>query len=550
MIRNNHWYNLNEQRSYPVDETASSRDSNETQLPFGFLADLNLRWPLQYGRYAYISAASVTATSVSIMISSCSTLDNSANDSTLLAGLTTTRTASRSYTLFPLQTFQPFVQGHIVFGSNLGPSFSVQLLSPQASLLTARAARAMPMSLEYFGVSDGRQSTSGLVELQARSPLNIRKQPQVINGKPQENVLVLEMIDTRVSSAEQSVFEQYAGACAARVNSRNCGDPQPIQTINGIGPDCQGAVTLNFLGCALVARNTVDCGVVLDCDLSLDQSCAPKFLPALADGKLPSEVDPIVVPPPPPPDPPEPPEPPDVPPLVPGLDLPYCDTFDEEAAVGFEPQPGSMFSFIADDSPAEDICCAGAVTTIGCDMLDPVELEPINPEISYGTGVLDARTVQHISLFAADTQVLYRQFTSDVRIVPNVPGAAEIAGILLNYRLGGNGLPRFYVAAVDSVNFKFGIYLFNGISLVPIIEVADFNIRSGEWMRITFTATEGDSSVFIDLAATLTGITRPALNITTNTAISTTQWGNDEGVSGVLIDRSLAYFSYWRIDAV
>jgi hypothetical protein len=547
MIRNNHWYNLNEQRSYPVDETASSRSSQGVPLPFGFLADLSLRWSLQYGRYAYISAASATETAVSILISACSTLDNSADDAVLIAGITATRSASRNYVALPLQTFQPYVQGHVVFGDNPGPAFSNQLDSPRASLLTARAARAVPGSLSYFGVTDGQRSTTGLVELQARAPLSIRKSPQVINGKFQENVILFEMVDSIDSTLSTSVFEQYAGACAARVNARNCGDPQPIQTINGVTPDCGGTLTLNFKGCALVSRNTVDCGAVLDCDFSLDQSCAAPFLPD-DEGILPTETDPIVVDPPEPPEPPEPPNPPDVPPPVPGLVLPYCDTFDEAAAVGFAPQPGAIFTFINDESPDESLCCAGAVTTVGCGMIDPDTLLPIDPEVSYGTNDLDARTVRSVSLFTLDTQVLYRRFTSDLRVTPNIPGSRQTAGLVLNHKTGANNLPRYYAAVVNAAAARFGIYLFNGTSLAPLIEVSDFDIRTGDWLRITFEADEGSSPTTVAMTATLVGITRTSLNVTLTTTISTASWGTDSGLSGLLVDHSLAYFSYWRID--
>ena len=59
-IRNNHWYNLNEQRDYPVDDTASALSDDGSRLPSSLIADLRLRWPSALGRYAFISAAAVT----------------------------------------------------------------------------------------------------------------------------------------------------------------------------------------------------------------------------------------------------------------------------------------------------------------------------------------------------------------------------------------------------------------------------------------------------------------------------------------------------------
>ena len=59
-IRNNNWYNLNEQRDYPVDDVASALDDSGKRLPMSLITDLQLRWPKELGQYAYVSAASVT----------------------------------------------------------------------------------------------------------------------------------------------------------------------------------------------------------------------------------------------------------------------------------------------------------------------------------------------------------------------------------------------------------------------------------------------------------------------------------------------------------
>ena len=116
-IRNNHWYNLNEQRSYPIDDTATALSDEGNRIPSSLLSDLRLRWPITYGRYGYISAATITKNIVTLLITSSSTLDNSSEDATLIAGVsvpTSELIAGRTYALSP---FQQGVGGFITFGS-------------------------------------------------------------------------------------------------------------------------------------------------------------------------------------------------------------------------------------------------------------------------------------------------------------------------------------------------------------------------------------------------------------------------------------------------
>ena len=75
-IRNNHWYNLNEQHYYPLDDTASAISDAGELLPSALIADLRLRWPITYGRYAFISAAAVTPYLVTVLIETTDDLNN------------------------------------------------------------------------------------------------------------------------------------------------------------------------------------------------------------------------------------------------------------------------------------------------------------------------------------------------------------------------------------------------------------------------------------------------------------------------------------------
>ena len=73
----------------------------------------------------------------------------------------------------------------------------------------------------------------------------------------------------------KGLFKSFSGDCGRRVGSKDCGAPAPIETVNGIGADCDGVLTLQFKGCGLIGRNITDCGIIIDCDLGLSGSCAP-----------------------------------------------------------------------------------------------------------------------------------------------------------------------------------------------------------------------------------------------------------------------------------
>lgn len=371
-IRNNHWYNLNEQRNYPIDDTASCMSDTEQRLPSTIIQDIRIRWPIQYGKYAFVSAVSATPHIVTVMIEVATTLDNLARDSTLIAGITIPRAELLPGQALTLQAFRNYVGGFISFGNFADLDFSGAFSTPLQSLLTARAARYVRTPpIPSIGVENAATALRGVVNFTGVAPMQLVKEARIINGVEYENVIVFKLAQPTLEFDQEtttvdSVFSEFAGDCGKRVGARSCDDPQPIESINGVRPDCDGVLTIEFSGCAIVGRNTADCGVIVDCSLGLSASCAPPYLPALADGKLPSEAPPILTP---PPLLPEPPITPDVSvsdSVTTVLALPYCDTFDEGQAFSFTPIGNSIFGIIGDDSPDESFCCIDSEEQYAC----------------------------------------------------------------------------------------------------------------------------------------------------------------------------------------
>lgn len=558
MIRNNHWYNLNEQNAYPVDDTASCLSDAGVRLPSAIIADMNLRWSEDLGKYAFISSLSCTDKIITVLIEATDQLDNSANQSKLIAGLSIEKDSLVPYRTYTLDTFETGVAGFITFGSGTEELFKGVFSSPLQTRLTAKAARPIRKPpVESLGIQYIERALSGLVTLQAEQPLEIVKEARTIAGVNYDNVIVFRLkeiaLDAAVTQA-QSVFSQFAGPCGRRVGSRSCVDPQPIEAINGLSADCDGVITLEFQGCAVVGKTNQDCGVVVDCQYGLTDTCSPPYLPELATGKLPSEVPPVVIPPVPPTPPPTPPDVSISDSLNTIISLPYCDTFDDGFAYGFSAMDSSTWGMTADDSPEEAYCCVGPppnYTAFGCDssISDSQSASVAVLDSSYGTANLPSLSRTNISLFTLDVQSLYRRYSTDFKVIQLNSAGRKNAGIVVNYRLNSADLYTYVFAALDIDNQVFGVYFFNGINIVPLSTVAVPLASIDQWYHLELTVTPNELTLTsVNLQATLKGINEPLVDIAISTSLAGSLWEQDAGNAGFYTRRSSSYFSYWRVD--
>ena len=299
-VRNLGWYNRGEATAYPIDEAASSSDDAGQRLPADIITDLNLRWPSTEGLCAFVTAVSVTDTLVTLTIQSAE-LPSSSGGATALAAVSVRRPVDigRMYQLKPQADG---VGGWVVFGRGAnGVKYSGRFSTPAQSRLVPRAARSYrPFPVASLSVRDAAVALTGIVRLRAREPLQIVKEQREIEGVVRD-CIVVRLIDnastdfpvpsTAISllgGQTPSVFQQFSGPCAGRPESDTCGDPQPIEYINAVGPDCNGVLTLEFAGCAQVTQIMSICGLAVDCQFGLTDACLPAQLPNSA-GLLPSE---------------------------------------------------------------------------------------------------------------------------------------------------------------------------------------------------------------------------------------------------------------------
>ena len=563
-IRNNHWYDLNSQRAYPLDIAASGLSDTGVLLPDAVIEDLRLRWPITLGKYAFLSALTITEHIVTVMFSACSTLDNSANDAVLLAGISIPDSEYVPNRTYVLETFEEGVGGFITVGLGNAEFFSGNFSTPNQGLLTARAARPSRVPpVSSISTLNAKEKLKGVVNFEALSPLSITKETRIIEGVEYDNVIVFRLVedaevetnlvDAGLTLETESVFKSFSGDCGRRVGSKDCGSPEPLETINGIGADCDGILTLQFKGCGLIGRNITDCGIIIDCDLGLSGSCAPPPLPNLETGKLPSETAPRLIPPVIPPEPPVTPTNSISDSFSSVLGLPYCEPFD--TTPGLFPLyfsngsgPAAGWAYAADDSPGEDYCCGPS----SCNSVSDSDTGRMVTDLSitsqsFGTNTGLSETNINEAFFTADSQTLFRTIASDVKMLTPTLGAKSNASVLLN-KQSSSGLNTYWFVELDIANKSFGIYYWNGVSATNIQSVVVPTLSSNEWFRIKFSAKPTVSQTAVDLAAELEGITDPTITASISASVPSSSWGLDSGVSGIRTDRSKSLFSYFKIE--
>lgn len=263
------WYAQNRSRSYPLEGYATAKDDSGQLLPESLIADLKLRFPGDENSRAFVRYAAAGKT-LSVVI---------ANESGDLASATIKREAVRDWKPVPLVSTIPGVYGYVVFGAT--SEFGVWTFSSvNQSGLSVRAAAPQP----YFN-SPARLSRQGFEPMQGPvtrligdGDVRVERAKRTLLGQERDAVVV-----SLATQQERDVLAEYAGPCGRRPESKTCGDPLPIEDINGVKPDCCGRVFIEFRGCVDMLPLANACGVLVQCEVTADEACPPSR-------KLPNEI--------------------------------------------------------------------------------------------------------------------------------------------------------------------------------------------------------------------------------------------------------------------
>jgi len=577
---NQNWYNLNETRNYPLADTATALDNEGNFLPSNIIADIRIRWPDWAGSYAFIGAVAVSPGAVTVTVLTSTSSGGYVSSYLPIAVISVPISELETERQYPLTPMYPGSFGYIVFGSGVTVNYSGRFSSPSQTLLISRAARPHPgLPVTSLNRLNDQTALTGLINLAAEAPFSITKVQRTIDGDSKDVVLFSLVSETETiagTSLEKNIFQTLAGDCGKRPESYTCGEPAPIEFINAVPPDCDGIITLEFTGCAVVGRTVnddldansyPDNTIILECISDIDETCEPPFLPLLSDGRLPSEFIAIE------------PDSPDAPPVTPTgpdsasapfestITLPYCDNFDSGGADYFNdvgevsgiPGAASAWTEDIEISSPEDICTDESIS------------DSVNSTSSYSTRTETGVTSRNMSVWYAagqevGNQTIYRTFTTDLKIVTlaselpsNVTSASvkQNGGILINYRIDPNtGGKTFWLAQVDTDTNKFGIYYFNGAQLVTTQEYdASLILYADAWYRLTLNVTqEQDSNLNqnIMLSSTLLSLdTTPTVSVTidpVSVPVGTYVDEGESGLAGFHSHRSATQFSSWKVE--
>ena len=307
---NQGWYGVNASRAYPVDDRATSLDDSGNYLPQNILVDAHLRFPNSLASYVFIGAVSTTRSLVTLTLLGSDSEDTA--DAYVPVAAITVRKPVTPYRMYAVEAQAEGVAGWVVFGDGVSDAalYTGRFSSPEQSRLTPRCANSyQALPIASIGKKGSSVALTGLVHLKAGSDLEIvggcRRVPRrwpldasqecgpplnVYDGRdyynPWRRVIVIRLAGSE--RGQTNVLSKYVGKCDKRPESGTCGDPQPIETIGGVPPDCDGTVTLELQGCAsiteIVEEVTLDgsgdsvtsaaaAGVIVDCAMGLADTC-------------------------------------------------------------------------------------------------------------------------------------------------------------------------------------------------------------------------------------------------------------------------------------
>lgn len=268
---NQEWLDANSNRSYPLHDRATRRADSGAILSNAFLTDAHLYLPASVGKTVFLAAAQVSPNLVSLLLAACD--ENFCTSSitgapyTIIGELSLVRPVvpGRNYSVNPLVAG---VAGWVCFGKAVQTeTFGLKFSSPDQSLFLDRCVYMESAPVVSMG-KQNVQTLEGLIRFSGKpGSLTVTPKTMKVNG-----------VDTQVIAigvdpeGGTELLEALAGACGHRPGALTC-NKRVIESINGVTPDCNGNVDLEFLGGIIVGEDPSG-GLILDYPLGLHDVCA------------------------------------------------------------------------------------------------------------------------------------------------------------------------------------------------------------------------------------------------------------------------------------
>lgn len=556
-VRNQQPLNRNASRCYPFDESASLLDDAGRRLPDDVLVGLKAAVPEVVGRYVYVGAMTVTTRLVSLII--MASTDRTVAGTPVLA-FSLVKPFER-YRSFDCESLYPGAAGWLAIGPGYDnqTGFSYRCSLPSQSLLAPRAASWYKLPPIPGVAKLNNPAMTGLVRLSGGANLSIvgecREVPAypVASYDPQycgsdelgtqvRRVIVFRLNDTSPEQ-NQNVFDLFKGPCGGRPDSYSCGEPEPIEFLGPVPPDCCGNITIEFRGCAEIAAvvETAElddegelvevadaCGFTIDCGLGLTDACVTQTRLPDSEGRLPNEYD----------------------------DLCASVSY---VSISEPPAPDVEFSFNPDDASLNgdpNLPFDDDFETLG-------DYVVRSGEFNYkdtGSDVLLAATssaMRNVVTYEPTPAIaggFYRRVQARVSLRPGGAGSLHNAAVLANYRENtSNGTFSYFAAEIDWDGHYSGYKLlrlakFTGTSWVHLFAVAvpELNIDDVYDLTLDVYPQPADADGAW-LVARLVGVTEPSLDVSIG-PLAVSNYGPADGLFGLGTNRAITRYYNFQVD--
>lgn len=278
-IRNQNWYNLQATRRYPLDDKSTGDDDGGAPIRDDIIVDCHIRFPRTLGAYAYVQGITVSPTLVTLVIGAVETLDSTTTTTIAAVNLPKPVDDGVNYAIQPLQAG---VSGWITFGRGVDTPFSGRYSTPRQSFIGLRNARPYtPLPVPTLGKLGLNEALAGIVNIVADTPMTATYYENYTLPKydPETDTTNTQPVKAIIFScvsptADFNPYSYFLGPCGQRPESGTC-PKTPIETINGVAPDCEtGNINVVVSG-GLTARPFLECGGLdITTPLGLADACA------------------------------------------------------------------------------------------------------------------------------------------------------------------------------------------------------------------------------------------------------------------------------------
>jgi hypothetical protein len=255
-IRNKNWYNLQSTRRYPLDESCTGLDDSGNFIRDDIVVDCNIQFPKTVGQYLYVQGLSVSAGIVTVVFGAAN--DINAPTGQTIAAVSLPKPVE-PYLNYSVTGIVPGVSGWVVFGPGIENTFSGRYTYPTQSLLQPRNAKAYaPLPIPTIGKLNLATALQGVVSVTGATPVLATHETISYNGN--EFTAIVFRLDTSQITNTENPLSEFLGPCSQRPESGTC-PKQPIESINGIEPDCAGNIDIMFDGfepCSFTAGGGID----------------------------------------------------------------------------------------------------------------------------------------------------------------------------------------------------------------------------------------------------------------------------------------------------